>query len=255
MGASRCRDRADAAPASQDLRDLARRLEYDFADATLLGQALTHGSAVGGGLQSNERLEFLGDAVLELAVAESLYRSLPDASEGHLTKLRSHFVRTRQLAKVARGLDVGPCLRLGKGEEQAGGRKKERLLANAFEAIVGAVYLDGGLAAASRVIDKVVLGAGRLRVAEQSLPAENAKSALQEWLQARGRPLPRYVVVAEEGTPQSRKYTVEARSDPWSACGEGGSKRAAAEPAAAQLLRLLKAAPEQSVAESERSAE
>ncbi len=228
-----------------DLREFSDRLGYGFNDLSLLDRALTHGSCVEEGAQSNERLEFLGDAVLSLAVSGALYRRFPTSSEGYLTKLKAHFVREPELALAARALALGSCLRLGKGEERNGGRAKDRVLADAFEAVLGAVYLDGGIEAAHRVVERTILGdEQRLWEAERDLHRENSKSELQEWLQARGRPLPQYVVLREEGTPQRRTYLIEARCGGSSAVGEGRTKKAAEKNAASLLLDRLRSEPE-----------
>lgn len=228
-----------------DLREFSDRLGYGFNDLSLLDRALTHGSCVEGGAQSNERLEFLGDAVLSLAVSRALYHRFPTSSEGYLTKLKAHFVREPQLALVARALALGSCLRLGRGEEADGGRAKDRILADGLEAVLGAVYLDGGIESAQQVIERTMLGdEQRLWEAQRDLHRENSKSELQEWLQARGRPLPEYVVLRTQGPTERRTYVVEARCGGASAMGEGRTKKAAEKNAASQLVDRLRSEPE-----------
>ena len=216
-----------------ELGVLCERLGHTFRDSGLLEVALTHRSATNGGGQSNQRLEFLGDAVLGLAVAEAVYRRFPLASEGELTSLKSRFVNNRHLADVALALDLGPFLQLGKGEHRGGGRMKPRVLADALEAVVGAAFLDGGLDAASRVAERCILTG-------QPIAETKSKTRLQEWLQARGRELPQYAVVSEEGPPHCRIFGVEVRSGSCSARGEASSKKLAEQRAAALLMgRLL----------------
>lgn len=225
-----------------DLRDFSDRLGYGFRDPSLLDRALTHSSCLEDGSQSNERLEFLGDAVLSLVVSGALYRRFPTLSEGQLTKLKAHFVRERQLAAAARVLGVDSFLRLGKGEEANGGRAKDRILADALEAVLGALYLDGGIEVVQRVIDRAILGdEHRIREAQRTLYRENSKSELQEWLQARGRPLPEYVVLRTVGPPQRRTYVVEVRCGASSTAGEGTTKKAAEKNAALHMLDRLRA--------------
>ncbi len=214
------------------LLTLCNRLGYQFRDPALLQVALTHSSAIDKNAVSNERLEFLGDAVLGLAVGGALFRRLPLASEGDLTKLKARFVNNEHLCKAALCLDLGSFLRLGKGEEQGGGREKPRVLADALEAVFGAVYLDGGMEAASGVAERCIL-------LEQPSIDKRSKTALQEWLQARGRELPEYVVVAEEGPSHRRTYEVEVRCGEHAARGRASRKKHAEQHAAALVLERL----------------
>ena len=215
------------------LLSLCDRLGHDFRDPELLRAALTHRSVMDETAVSNERLEFLGDAVLALAVGLALFKRLPDASEGDLTRLKARFVNNNHLCEAALALGLDTRLRLGKGEEKGGGRRRPRLLADALEAVFGAVYLDGGMEAASVVAERCILAA------ESSVERES-KTSLQEWLQARGCELPRYVVVAEEGPPHRRTFEVEARSGEHAGKGRASSKKLAEHRAAAALLdRLL----------------
>ena len=215
-----------------DPRELSERLGHRFKDLSLLELALTHGSATGEGATSNQRLEYLGDSALALSVCDALYSRLPDGSEGDLTKLKSRYVSNSHLAEVARSLGIGPCLRMSEAESVSGGREKERCLADAMEALVGAVYLDGGMAAVHRIVRRFV-------VVEHPLSDESSKTALQEWLQSRGRETPRYEVVLETGPSHERRYRVRARCGRHVGLGEASRKKAAEELAAADVFAKL----------------
>ena len=220
------------------LERLEARLGHRFGDRTLLERALTHRSAAGPAA-SNERLEFLGDAVLGLLAAELLYRRFPRAEEGELSRRRAWLVREQTLAEVARELDLGALLRLGPGELRSGGFRRDSILADALEALLGAVYLDGGLEAARRVVERL-LGE---RVACQPEPGalKDPKTRLQEWLQARRRPLPTYRVVEVAGAEHARRYTVACEVEGLEAAtlGEGTSRRRAEQAAAERALAEL----------------
>ena len=221
---------------------LAARLGHDFARPELLVQALTHPSAAGrGGARSSyERLEFLGDRVLGVVIADLLLHRFPRENEGALALRLAQLVRRETLAEVARDLDLGHHLRLAKGEEAAGERDNPALLADACEALIGALYLDAGLEAARAVIEP--RWAPRLEAAGK--PPQDAKTALQEWAQGRGLPLPEYREVARTGPAHAPHFTVEAwvegqAPEP----GEGRSKRLAEQAAAERLLARLQDAP------------
>ncbi|MDX1384419.1 MAG: ribonuclease III [Thermoanaerobaculia bacterium] len=192
----------------RDLAELERRLGYEFRDRSRLVAALTHRSAAHEtDLDTDyERLEFLGDAVLDLAVAEHVYRQRPDAGEGELTRVKSRLVSAEALYAFACELELGEFLLLGLGEERSGGRRKRSLLADSTEALFGAVYLDGGLQAAATVLAAYLAfhqrGAGEAE--------HDPKSELQQRLQARGLDLPVYEVVAEQGPDHDKTFTVEA---------------------------------------------
>jgi len=231
-----------------DLAALARRLEHDFAAPDLLREALSHPSATasraarpGARGASYQRLEFLGDRVLGLIVAELLFRRFPRETEGDLARRLAALVRQDSLAQVAEALDLGAHLRLARAEEEAGGRLNPALLADACEAVIGALYLDGGLEAARAVIVPHWMP---LLEAETS-PPQDAKTALQEWAQGRGLPLPRYREVARAGPDHEPQFTVEVAVEGQPvAQGEGRSKRLAEQVAATALLaRLTGAAP------------
>jgi len=216
---------------------LLRRLGYRFREPALLVNALTHRSAGG---RNNERLEFLGDAVLGMVIAEALYLRYPEASEGELSRLRAALVRKQTLAELARDLDLGEHLRLGSGELKSGGYRRESILADALEAIFGAVYLDSGFAACAAVIQG--LYAARLA----ALPAEpvavkDFKTRLQEHLQARHLGLPEYDVVSIRGSAHDQVFEVECRLADLgrSARGRGRSRRHAEQQAAQHMLDAL----------------
>jgi len=189
-----------------DLTALIERLGHPFDDESLLIQALSHRSwcAEAGGRPSNERLEFLGDAVLGLAVAEHCYRTYPDMPEGALAKVRAALVNTAVLAEVALELDLGPVLLLGRGEDSSGGRAKPSILANAVEAVIAAVYLAGGWEAAEALVLRVL--AGRIEEAAAGPGAEDFKTRLQEMVVRRVGRLPQYEV-AGTGPDHARRYT------------------------------------------------
>ena len=226
-------------PGDTELRHLAGRLGHCFRDIGRLRRALTHRSAALGAAGSNERLEFLGDTVLDLCLSEVLLERFPDASPGELTKLKSLHVNNNYLASVADRLDLAQQLQVGPGHSLAGDRTEQRLLANAFEAVLGAVYLDGGVAAAKSVVVRCMLSGELSDTLDRSPDEGNHKSALQEWLQARRRALPGYAVVRTEGSGNRPTFFVEARSGDLVATGAGPKKQAAESEAAAQLLRML----------------
>lgn len=226
--------------ATADLGSLERALGHRFNDRQLLLDALTHRSYAyefaGPGVVSNERLEFLGDAVLGMITSDLLYRAHPEAAEGELTDLRAALVRASTLGDFARRLDVGRHLRLGRGEDATGGRSRELLLARALEALVGAVYMDGGLEAARHMI-KPLLTEETARVAKRGT-VKDAKSLLQEVAQARLGITPHYRLVREEGPSHDRTFVVEVVLGTLVAGrGEGRSKRQAEQAAAAEALQ------------------
>lgn len=216
------------------LRELSARLGHEFRDPSLLVRALTHGSR--GGAGDNQRLEFLGDRVLGLVIAEALLEADPEADEGRIAPRFNALVRREACAEVARGVDLGAGLKLGRSEMIGGGRKKEALLADAMEAVIAAVYLDGGLEAARAM----VLRLWGDRVAGAPEDARDAKSALQEWAQARGLLPPDYLLIGREGPDHAPRFVIEARLSTGEAeRAEGATKRAAEHAAAAALLGRL----------------
>jgi ribonuclease-3 len=211
-------------------------LGHAFRDPALLDAALTHRSA---GKRNYERLEFLGDAVLNFAVAVLLFREYPDADEGDLSRYRAALVSGSSLATLAAGLGLGEQLRLGGGELKSGGFRRSSILADALEALFGAVYLDGGIAAASAVIE--ALFAGRLGELPEARELKDPKTRLQEHLQARGLRLPLYAVDEVSGEPHEQWFVArcEVGSLDLQALGEGSSRRRAEQEAARQLLETL----------------
>jgi len=212
------------------------RLGHAFRDPALLDAALTHRSA---SKHNYERLEFLGDAVLNFAVAVLLFREYPDADEGDLSRYRSALVSGSSLAALAAGLGLGEQLRLGGGELKSGGFRRSSILADALEALFGAVYLDGGIAAASAVIES--LFAGRLGELPEARELKDPKTRLQEHLQARGLRLPVYAVDEVSGEPHEPWFVAscEVAELELRARGEGSSRRRAEQEAAQRLLQQL----------------
>ena len=215
------------------------KLDYTFRQPDLLRQALTHRSF---GTPHNERMEFVGDAVLNCVVGAVLYERFPALPEGDLSRVRAGLVNGDTLARVARQLGLGPEIRLGEGELKNGGAARSSILADALEALFGAVYLDGGFDAARNVI--VTCYANVLRDADPGALGKDPKTSLQEWLQARRWPVPEYVVTATSGEPHEQRFTVECRIPPLTivASGEGSSRRAAEQAAAVAASALAEAA-------------
>ncbi|MBU0726750.1 MAG: ribonuclease III [Alphaproteobacteria bacterium] len=222
--------------AAARLETLAERLGHHFKRRSLLVEALTHLSATERRSQAYERLEFLGDRVLGLIVAEALLDRFPAEREGDIAKRHVGLVRREALAEVARTLDLGAYLVLSRGESEAGGRDNDALLADAMEAVIAALYLDGGLEAARRFI----MGEWQSLMDAEAKPPQDAKTALQEWAQGRGMPLPLYIELSREGPPHQPVFTVEVRLEGGrQASGTGTSKRAAEQAAANALLTGL----------------
>ena len=243
---------------TRDIAALEAALGYRFQRSELIEQALTHSSQAreresqqGAGaarLGDNEQLEFLGDAVLALLSSEALYRRFPHFHEGQLSKLRAHLVSEKHLAQVAQTLELGNFLRLGRGEEKSGGRAKNALLADALEAVLAAIYLDGGLEAAREFVQRQVLHPlDTMEGAGSKLPVTDFKSTLQETLQAAGRRQPLYVLVKQEGPEHKKTFTVEARLIETDSAtrvafvgrAEGTTKKRAEQEAARQVLDHL----------------
>lgn len=224
---------------SAELTAFADRLGHAFHRPELLQRALTHASIGSPTRPDNQRLEFLGDRVLGLIIAEALLAADPGATEGQLAPRFNALVRKETCAEVARAIDLGRVLRLGRSEMLTGGRRKEALLGDAMEAAIAAVYLDGGLDAARAVVLR--LWGDRLMRVEAD--ARDAKTLLQEWAQARGAPPPDYAEIAREGPPHAPRFTIEARlADGRTARASAGSKRQAEQAAARALLATLAAA-------------
>lgn len=212
----------------------AHRLGHDFARPELLVRALTHGSIASGARPDNQRLEFLGDRVLGLVMAEALLEADPVAAEGILAPRYNALVRKEACADVARSVDLGEVLRLGRSEMASGGRRKEALLGDALEAVIAAVYLDGGFAAAKALI----LRLWGTRIDSVESDARDPKTALQEWAQARGQVPPLYVEISRQGPDHAPVFTIEAQlASGQTARAKASSKRAAEQDAARSLLR------------------
>lgn len=216
-------------------KELETRIGHSFADKSLLDSALTHISALSGKSRagSYQRLEFLGDHVLGLVVSDMLYRAFPGANEGELSRRLADLVRREACAEVARAIELGDAIKLGPSEANAGGRRRLAILADVCEALIGAVFIDGGYAAAAGLIER--LWGERMRAPAR--PLRDPKTVLQEWAQARGLPTPLYREVERTGPHHDPEFRVSvALPDLGPAEGVGRSKRAAEQAAAAALL-------------------
>lgn len=215
---------------------LKKALQYEFKDDALLAQALTHRSA---GRRNNERLEFLGDAVLDFVASEAVYRLRPDASEGDLSKLRASLVKDESLATLALQLELGEHLILGSGELKSGGHRRESILADALEAIFGAIYLDSGFDAARKAIDHVYRD--RYLVLPDISDLRDPKTRLQEWLQARKMALPVYELTNVSGQDHKKRFTVgcQVDGDTMVTTGESTTRRKAEQKAAKKMFDYL----------------
>jgi ribonuclease-3 len=221
-----------AGQAPEGLAELERLLGHSFRDPELARQALTHRSH---GTPHNERLEFLGDGLLNCAVATLLYERFPRLPEGDLSRLRAALVNQASLSTVAGGLGLGERLRLGEGELKSGGFRRPSILADALEALLGAVYLDGGFDAVRATVERLL--GDRLESREDLPVHKDPKTALQELLQGRRLQLPRYSVQRTEGEAHEQTFTVECRVDDLGLAGSGsGASRRAAEQAAAERV-------------------
>ncbi|WP_432448792.1 ribonuclease III [Aliiroseovarius marinus] len=221
---------------SGDLQAFAARIGHEFKEPDLLVRALTHGSISSSTRPDNQRLEFLGDRVLGLVMAEKLLRDDPNAPEGTLAPRYNALVRKETCADVARQVDLGAVLKLGRSEMKTGGRRKLALLGDAMEAVIAAVYLDAGLEAARDMILR--LWGDRINKVEAD--ARDAKTALQEWAQARKMAVPKYVETARDGPDHAPVFTIEVQlADGKSATAQANSKRAAEQAAAKALLAQL----------------
>lgn len=253
---------------SEDFAQLESALEYHFSDPSLLRQALTHsslahemetkfaadpqeGSADPATPTDNEQFEFLGDAILGLVTSELLFQRFPECKEGRLSKMRAHLVSARHLVKVARNLQLGHYLLLGRGEERSGGRAKPALLADGLEALIAAIYLDGGMEPARKlIIDRVIEPELKRLESNEDIDDHftDYKSALQEWVQAKGFCQPMYSVVSEMGPEHKKLFTMEVRiveqggQEPlYVATGEDSTKKKAEQQAAKIALEHLRA--------------
>lgn len=220
------------------LQDLQQQLQHDFQNPTLLQRALTHRSF---SADNNERLEFLGDSVLSLAISSLLYQRLRELPEGDLSRVRSNLVKEGTLHQIAVKLQLSDLLRLGEGEAKSGGKNRPSILADAVEAILGAVYLDAGFAAGEKLVHRLFEGVDinpHMRAAEK-----DPKTGLQEWLQGRRMNVPQYSVVNITGAAHKQTFDVECVIPELrlGARGQGGSRRIGEQAAAAAMLEILKA--------------
>ncbi len=217
---------------------LQQRLQHDFATPQLLTQALTHRSF---SIDHNERLEFLGDSVLNLAVADLLYAQLKALPEGDLSRVRANLVKQDTLHQLALALGLPEVLRLGEGEARSGGQKRPSILADALEAVIGAVHLDAGFGAAQALVQRLFKGV-EINPQMEAI-GKDAKTELQEWLQGRRMKLPLYRVVGTLGMAHKQTFDVECEITEFGLAerGIGGSRRAAEQAAAAAMLQTLKA--------------
>jgi ribonuclease III len=249
----------DAAMKSRELTSLERSIGHSFARPELLETALTHTSYAhelasraengANSVSHNEQLEFLGDAVLGLITSAELFERFPSYQEGQLSKLRAHLVSERHLIRAANELKLGSYLRLGRGEEKSGGRDKTALLVDALEAVIGAMYLDGGFEDTRRFVIEHVIEPELARADASELPLTDFKSALQERAHALGRQQPDYVLIQEEGPEHQKTFTVEARirvvgrsRAEHVARAKGTTKKRAEQEAARQALEFLQTA-------------
>ena len=235
-------------PFGSELEPLERRIDYRFKDRGLLEHALTHRSRVhedaSGGVFDNESMEFLGDSVLGFVIADMLFREFPEHNEGQKSKLKASLVSAASLARLGAQLDLGEFLILGRGEEKTGGRFKQAIIADCYEALIAAIYLDGGTEAARGFIEsqfKELIEEAHRTGAEAAF-TDDWKSALQEWLQSRGRGLPAYRLAAEVGPDHRKSFVVEVMVEGEAiARAEGRSKKEAAQSAARAALEKLSA--------------
>ena len=237
-GRAGCLPFPDMSPAESltPLQHLALRLQHDFAQPALLQRALTHRSF---SADHNERLEFLGDSVLGLAISSLLFERLKDSPEGDLSRIRANLVKQDSLHQLALQLELASCLRLGEGELRSGGLKRPSILADAFEAIIGAIYLDAGYLAAEALVHRLFAEVDLSQ--NQSVTAKDAKTSLQEWLQARKMKVPTYEVAGIEGEAHRQTFLVDCQIPALqiSQRGQGRSRRAAEQDAASRVLAQL----------------
>lgn len=215
---------------------LCRKLDYIFNRPELLRQALTHRSH---SVPHNERLEFLGDSVLNCAVAALIFRHFPDLPEGSLSRVRANLVNQKVLAELAQTLDLGKLIRLGEGELRSGGDRRPSILADALEAVLGAIYLDGGFAQAEKIVAS--LFASSLQELDARTQGKDPKTLLQEYLQSRRLALPQYAVVATSGEAHQQQFRVECviSKPDIRTLGEGATRRSAEQHAARQAYEQL----------------
>ena len=219
-----------------DLKKLESRVAYTFKNASLLVQSVTHRSF---GNSNNERLEFLGDSILNFVVAAALFSRFSEANEGDLSRLRARLVKQQTLAEIARELDLGGFLAMGSGELKSGGFARDSILSDAVEAIIGAIFLDGGITAATDCV--LWLYDERIGSLKSSNIEKDAKSRLQEHLQGIGKPVPDYILVATTGKSPNQNFEIECRSSSFNGIirATGSSRRRAEQKAAELALKHL----------------
>lgn len=231
----------DSKAETESAANLATRLGLGFANLHLLVRALTHRSYVNenqSAVEDNERLEFLGDAVLDFVVGAWVYNHFPEMQEGDLTRMRSALVRTDTLAEFAQRLELGPALRLGRGELASGGRQRDNLLCATFEAVIGAMYLDADISAVEKFVEPLLSSFSSKVIRQDEI--YDPKSTLQEWAQSNKLGTPRYVTLNATGPDHARIFTVEAQINGKAyGQGTGSSKQAAAQMAAQAALESL----------------
>jgi ribonuclease-3 len=221
---------------ARSFRELENALGYQFSDNSLLERALTHTSAKKGRVGDNERLEFLGDRVLGLVVADGLWLRFPNETEGDLAKRHADLVKGAAVAEVASTLKIGSALSLSKGERDSGGHQNPHLLADACEAIIAAIYLDGGYLAAKKVVSAL----WEELIIAQTVPPRDPKTLLQEWVQAKGQPLPAYKILSRDGPSHDPFFTMSVFIEGYQpTIGTGKSKRVAEQDAAKKMLDKL----------------
>ncbi len=219
-----------------NLQRLFSRIGYRFQDVELVTLALTHRSK---GARNNERLEFLGDSILNFTIGEALYRRFPDAKEGQLSRLRAQLVKGETLSEIAREFNLGDCLHLGEGELKSGGHRRDSILADAVEGLIGAIYIEAGI----EICQQRILAWYNSRIQQQTLATtqKDPKTQLQEYLQARHAPLPEYNVIDISGEAHAQQFTVECRvallKQP--TCAKANSRRAAEKLSALRALQEL----------------
>ncbi len=227
---------------TNDHFEIEKKIVYEFRSKELLDEALRHSSFVNeqpdADLRDNERFEFLGDAVLNLIVGHILMERYPNVNEGDLSRTRANLVNESQLAIIARAIDLGAFIRLGKGEIQTNGRDKNSILAGAFEALIAAVYLDGGFKAAFKIIENNFVPL--LDSVNSAIDSYDYKSQLQEWVQEEQGAMPHYKVVREEGPDHDKTFWISVKVFDVESEGHGKSKKTAEQDAAKKALEILK---------------
>lgn len=217
-------------------RQLIQKLGYQFVDLSLVDLALSHRSV---GAKNNERLEFLGDSIVNFLMAEALFHKFPECREGELSRMRAQLVKGDTLAEIAKEFSIGDYLNLGPGELKSGGHRRESILADAVEALIGAIYMDGGMAACNKIVPHWFKS--RLDLISPRNSNKDAKTRLQEWLQARKMPLPQYLLVNTSGSDHQQQFTIECEIHHLQQrfTGDGSSRRVAERAAAEEALTAL----------------